>query len=774
MSKKKRRHHKKKFQPIAFHESLAVFAPEPASLTLQMPFLEESLAIGYDIFSTWARPRLEIASLYTVATWHDTRMVIRPFFAAFKAKRLIIAFVLLSVIGASGTGVFAYRMAQATIAKYQSQITSPNILLNVNRKGTTITDRDGQILYQGYGATEQVPVKIDDLPPALIQATLAAEDPSFYDHAGFSWKGTARAIFEDIKAHGKVQGGSTITQQLIKNSLLTSQKSYQRKFEEIVMSVVLEQRYSKRQILEMYLNKVYYGQGSYGVGSAAQTYFHKNAKDLTLDESALLAGLPLGPSRFDPSLSPSAAKARRDFVLEEMVGDGFITTAQSHAATAKTVTGYERVVAIKSPHFVFYVLSELRRLYGDKAVEEGGILVKTSLSSADQALGERLVAEQVARISAAHHATNGGLISLDPKTGDILAMVGSIDYNYPGFGSVNVTTSKLQPGSSFKPIGYAAAMKKGWNGATLIDDSPFQITQPDGTIYRPADYDGRFRGKVLLRRALGNSLNIPALHAIQFAGIESVISTASDLGITTLGDSSNYGISLILGSAEVKPLDMAAVYATFATGGLRVSPNGILQVLDRNGKDITKPRAAAVQVLDPRIVGMLTDILSDNNARIEEFGPNSPLKLSRPVAAKTGTTNDFRDNWTVGYTPNLVTAVWVGNNDHTPMISIDGITGAAPIWHDYMEAVLASMPLLGFEKPAGLVQLQICASDGGLANPWDPKTGEWFITDNLPTKQCSTKEPAKPADPAPIEPIIVPIQSGKPGKQSGFWPPGLN
>jgi membrane carboxypeptidase/penicillin-binding protein len=358
-------------------------------------------------------------------------------------------------------------------------------------------------------------------------------------------------------------------------------------------------------------------------------------------------------------------------------------------------------------------------------------------------------------------------------------MVGSINYNTPGFGAVNVTMSQLQPGSSFKPIAYATAFTKGWNGSTTVDDKPISLPQGDGTMYVPQNYDGKFRGKVTLRRALSNSLNIPAIQVLQFAGIDPTIAMAHNLGITSLNDRSRYGLSLVLGGGEVRPIDMATVYATFANNGTKVEPRSILKVSDRYGKDLTKPTVKPTQkVLDPRYAYMLTNILSDNNARIEEFGPNSPLKLSRPAAAKTGTTNDFRDNWTVGYTPSLATAVWVGNNDHSAMSNVDGITGAAPIWHDYMEMAHAGTAVQNFVPPAGITAAKVCSGDGGLASPGDTSGyEEVFLADQPLTRRCAsapnadafkrwfdqlknqatpTPPPANPAPSSPADPAPTP------------------
>lgn len=650
-----------------------------------------------------------------------------------------------------GVGVATF-LAASTYALYASEINNPALLMNKKKTGTTIVDRNGEVLFRGYGAIKRADVALTALPPELVEATLAAEDPDFYNHPGFSWRATARAIVQDIINRGKVQGGSTITQQLVKNALLSSEKKFTRKFREILLATELDRRYDKNKIIEMYLNQIYYGQGSYGVEAASQTYFKKPAQQLTLSQSALLAGLPLAPTRFDPSLNPESAEGRRNYVLERMQDLGYITDAELQLARQEPIEASANKVEIKAPHFVFYVLELLRQQYGEELVERGGITVHTTLDYQKQQLGQEIVKNQVARL-AANRASNGGLVAVDPGTGEILTMVGSIDYYEPKFGSVNVTLSQLQPGSSFKPFAYLTAFKKGWHGATQVQDKPLSLPAGDGTIYRPRNYDGTFRGPVLLRRALGNSLNIPAIEVLRYAGINETIQTAHDMGITSLNQPERYGVSLVLGGGEVSPLDMAQAYATLANYGRKVPLKAITRVEDRNAKDITRPnRQQPEQVVDPRLAFMITDILSDNNARVEEFGANSLLRLSRPAAAKTGTTDDFRDNWAIGYTPELVASVWVGNNDHSAMRNVSGITGAAPIWNQFMTAALRGRPATSFTAPDGLVRANVCSSNGGLSS--GAGIAEYFLRENVPTHRCTPpppKEEEKPKEEAKPE-----------------------
>jgi len=646
------------------------------------------------------------------------------------------------------------------------------MIMNKKNTGTTITDRNGEVLFQGYGAVDRSSIPFEEMPESIKQATLATEDPDFYNHAGFSWKGTARAAYQDIMHTGKVQGGSTITQQLVKNTLLSNEKSFTRKYKEVLLSMDMERRYRKDQLLQMYLNTIYYGQGAYGIEAAAETYFHKPAKDLTLEESALLAGLPQSPSRYDPNISLKAATERRNYVLDRMQERGYVSPAQTVVARQQPVVAGTREVVLKAPHFVFYVLDQLRQQYGEDMIENGGITVRTSLDYGKQVKAEEIVRSQIGKL-AGKNVTNGGLVSIDPTTGDIVSMVGSVDYNQPEFGAVNVTLAQLQPGSSFKPIAYLTAFSKGWNGATKVDDKPMSVPQGDGTAYTPNNYDMKFRGPVTLRRALANSLNIPAIEVLKFASIHDTISMAHTLGIQqpSLGDENRYGLSLVLGGGEVRPIDMARVYASFANQGTTVTPQAITRINDRFGKDITKrPPTTAKKAVDSRLSYMITNILSDNKSRIEEFGENTPLKLSRPAAVKTGTTNDFRDNWTVGYTPDLVTAVWVGNNNHSPMVGIDGITGAAPIWHDYMEMAHAGLPVHDFPVPEGVVFAKVCSTDGGLVDDKDPNgTTEVFLAEQKPTQRCGwaggsskpvpSQPQPRPATPAPNQPQPVTAQA---------------
>jgi 1A family penicillin-binding protein len=737
-------------RPAEFLESLGATPTLPAAPKINWPTLP---ALPNLPSSLPAMPGLGVLNHPTLwqdatALLHDSWMYGRRAVGQFFSKRARLAYSVMALAVVGAIGFAGVKIAATTLTQYSSELANPAFLLNQKDVGTTITDRNGVVLFQGYGAVNRQDIPFTQMPTSIKQATLAAEDPGFYSEPGFSVRGTARAALQDITHDDAAQGGSTITQQLVKNTLLNDQKSLTRKYQEVVLSVDLNQRYSKDQILQMYLNTVYYGEGAYGIESAAETYFHKPAKDLTLEESATLAGLPQSPSLYDPAINPDGAKTRRDYVLDRMQQYGYASPQAVSAAKAAPMIAGTADSTIKAPHFVFYVLSLLQQQYGENEIEHGGITVRTTLDYSQQQKAQAIVTNQVASLSS-HHVTNGGMISVDPHNGDILTMVGSVNYNQPGWGAVNTMLSQLQPGSSFKPIAYAEAFLKGWSGATEVNDEPMCWPVTGQAPYCPQDYSQKWSGPVLLRHALGNSLNIPALQVLAHAGLADTIALGHAMGIQSpsLGGNPNqYGLPLVLGAGDVRPIDMAAVYATFDEGGKTVVPRAILSVQDKYGQDITKPQTtgAGQQVLDPRVAYMITNLLSDNQARQPEFGLSNPLVLpGRPAAAKTGTTNDFDDNWTDGYTPNLVAVVWVGNNDHSPMQDVSGITGAAPIWQNYMEMATAGTPVEQFAVPAGVVFAKVCPSDGGLdTNPNDPNAiNEVFLAGQAPTQPCGAVSP---------------------------------
>mgnify|MGYP000521763160 CR=1 FL=1 len=628
-------------------------------------------------------------------------------------------------------------------AKYLEDAGDPNRLLKRNDIGTSIYDRNGKILYQAYGASEREYKSLDKIPQSMIYATLAAEDVNFFNHRGFSVRGTARALWANVTNRQISEGGSTITQQLAKNVFLEPERTYSRKYKELVLALSLEQRYTKEKILEMYLNDIYYGEQSFGIDEAAETYFQKDASELTLAEAASLAVIPPAPSAYNPISNPEYVDERRDVILDRMAQLGWASADEVKKAKSTELSYFPRKYFIRAPHFAMYVRDELVKQYGADQVERGGLKVYTSLDLDKQQIAEDIVTKHVRSLSSMN-VTNGSLVAMDPKTGEIIAMVGSSDWSNPTWGSVNVSLRPRQPGSSIKPLVYLSAFEKGWNGATKIEDKA--QSWPDGTggLWTPQNYDRKFHGTMVIRKALANSYNIPAIKVLEYVGVEQAINKMESLGISTLKDRSRFGLSLVLGGGEVKLLDMTSAYATMANYGSKTQPKPIVRVLNRYGEEITKSWPKTVTpVTDPRYTFQVTSILSDNEARKDMFGTNSPLKLSRPAAAKTGTTDDFKDNWTLGYTPNLTVGVWVGNSDGSAMArGVSGVTGAAPIWNQFMEEMFKFIPLEDFKEPAGMVRLAVCQSDGGIANPWDRSVAnEYFLAETKPTQPCRSVDP---------------------------------
>lgn len=587
-----------------------------------------------------------------------------------------------------------------------SDMPSPNNLRTLPTPTTTeFYDRNGVLLYRFYEGKNRTPVKLSDLPPYLIQASIAMEDKNFYYHPGIDITGIARAAIVFLQAN-EIQGGSTITQQLIKNTLLTPERTIERKTKEIILAFWTERIFTKNEILEMYFNEVPFGGTAWGIAAASQTYFNKPVSDLSLAESAYLAGLPASPTTYSPyGTNPDLAKSRQHLVLERMVEEGYITHSQSEEAFKEKLTIHEPLNEIHAPHFVMYLRNQLTEKYGGRFVSQGGLKIYTTLDLNLQNKAQEIVASEVDKIKNLL-VSNGAAMVTDARNGQILAMVGSKNYWETESGKFNVTTALRQPGSSIKPITYASAFKLGYSPGNIILDTPVTYKNFWET-YKPVNYDGKFHGAVTLRTALGSSYNIPAVKILNIIGIPEFIKTAHDLGITTLDEPERYGLSLTLGGGEVKLIDMMSVYGVFSQNGKKYQVKGVLKITDSKGALIEdNTQDLGVDVLQSAAAYMISDILSDNRARTPAFGTNSLLNIpGKTVAVKTGTTDSKRDNWTIGYSPEFVVGVWVGNNNNDPMHPSlsSGVTGAAPIWNKIMTEVLKDRPNLAFEKPASAV-----------------------------------------------------------------------
>jgi penicillin-binding protein 1C len=581
-------------------------------------------------------------------------------------------------------------------------------------QSTKIYDRTGNIvLYDVHGSVQRTAVTLDQISPYIQKAAIATEDDTFYTNAGVRPLSFLRAMAVDLFAGSYQQGGSTITQQVVKNSLLTQDKTIARKIEEIILAVRLTKAYSKDQILTTYLNETSYGGTIYGVQEASQYYFGVDAKDVDLAQAAYLAALPQAPTYYSPyGNHRDALDTREQFVLSRMKTLGVITDAEyTQAAAEKVQFSNEADAGIKAPHFVFYIREYLEQKYGADAVANGGLRVITTLDYDLQQKAEDTVAKWAPQMQQNFNATNEGLVAIDPTTGQILAMVGSRGYFDPTIdGMVNVTLANRQPGSSFKPFVYATAFEEGYTPDTVVFDLPTQFSTsclPSDNLnstppcYAPVNFDGQFRGPMTLRDAIAASENVPSVKVLYLAGIQNSIDTAASMGITTLGDPSQYGLTLVLGGGEVNLLEMTGAYAVFANDGIKNPPTGILRVEDSSGNVLEQYQNQATRVLDPQIVREVNDVLADNVARTPEFGAESPLQFDGyHVADKTGTTNDFRDVWVLGYTPGISVGAWAGNNDNTPMAKKIAAFIIAPMWHEFMAYALTKYPSADFPTPA--------------------------------------------------------------------------
>lgn len=667
----------------------------------------------------------------------------RPYYSSGKLSFLskfsnLVLFAILGVI-VLGLGIIIF---------FATQVPSPEELSSRGiAQATKIYDRNGELLYDIFKDQNRTPVKLEEIPEVVKQATIAIEDKDFYKHQGFSIIGIARGLVVAPLTQGKAEGGSTLTQQLVKNALLDPEWVGIRKIKELILSIQVERAYSKDQILEMYLNEIPYGGTAYGIESAANLYFGKSAKELNLAEASLLAGLPQQPSVYSPyGTHPELAKARQKEVLRRMTEDGYITKEQSEQAENEQLVyrTAQNEVGFKAPHFVLYVKQKLIEQFGDRMVEQGGLRVTTTLDYDLQERSQTIVADEIEGLGR-YKVGNGAAVVLDSKTGQILAMVGSKNYFAEDYdGNVNVALSLRQPGSATKPITYAAALQKGYTASTVFMDVKTEF--PGGADlpqYLPVNYDGQYRGPVQLRYALGNSLNIPAVKALALVGVKPVLDLGYRMGVTTWEPTQenvdSVGLSLVLGGREVRLLDLTSAFTVFANSGVRHDPVSILKVTDSEDKTLYEYKEDDGQkILDEGIAFIISNILSDNGARTAVFGPNSVLNIGgRTVAVKTGTTDEKRDNWAVGYTPSITVGVWVGNNDNTPMDPVvsSGVTGASPIWNKIMRQALANKPNEQFNQPGKVSNIDIDGLMGGKPRGGSPTRKEFFIGGTEPNSE---------------------------------------
>lgn len=626
----------------------------------------------------------------------------------------------------------------ATFFYYSRYLPDPNAWQD--RKiiqSTKIYDRENKaLLYEIHGEEKRTLIAYNDIPQIVKNATIVAEDAEFYNHSGVNFRGILRAILADVKDKKILEGGSSITQQLIKNAYLTPERTIGRKIKELILTISLERKYSKDEILNFYLNQIPYGSNSYGIEAAAQTYFNKSAKDLNTAEAVYLSAMPKAPSYYSPYGNHGEdLKLRANYILGRLYELKYISQENYHESKKLGVDFVDQKSNITAPHFVMFIRDYLNEKYGEDFVEKGGLKVTTTLDIELQKLAEKVV-EEGAKKNEIYNAKNAALTAIKPSTGEILAMVGSKNYFGepepegcdPGKScqfepNVNIATRLRQPGSSFKPFVYATAIANGFTPSTIIWDIPTEfnplcswngIAEPgvgQETCYKPKNYDGKFRGPVTIKQALSNSLNVPSVKVLYLAGINNSIDTAENMGITTLKDRSRYGLSLVLGSAEVKLLEMVSAYGVFAEEGIKRETTGILKIEDGNGKVLEEYKEQGQRVINEETAREINDILSDNNARSPMFGLYGPLSLGEiPAAAKTGTTQDpvdetkARDAWIIGYTPSLVAGVWVGNNNNVPIEKGGaGVAAAGPIWHDFMISALKNKPIETFNKPNQIV-----------------------------------------------------------------------
>ncbi|MCA9919681.1 MAG: PBP1A family penicillin-binding protein, partial [Anaerolineales bacterium] len=602
-----------------------------------------------------------------------------------------------------------------------------------------IYDRNGNELFSlaDPNMGNRTRVSLDQISPYLIQATIATEDSRFYENFGFDTVAILRAVWQAAQEGEAVSGASTITQQVVRATLLDederTQRTFRRKVREIILAAEMYNTYDKDTILEIYLNEIYYGNLAYGIEAAAETYFNKSAADLTLAEASLLAGLPQSPASWDPYTAPQLAIGRQSEVLTLMASEQYISTAEAQAALNETNAFiYDMTPPVRDitfPHFTVTVLQQAEELLGAQSIYRGGLRIHTTLDPNAQRLAETTLANARPNINAAG-ANNAAMVVLEPNTGEILALVGSVDFDDEAIsGQVNMALAPRQPGSTIKPFVYLSAMEQGWTPATLIWDVPTSFPNGANPPYEPKNYDNEFHGPLRLRPSLGNSYNIPAVKALEFVGVCNFIANVQKIGLTSLQDPGcveqgaprNYGLALSLGGGEISPLEMAGAFGVLANQGNFIAPFTIRRIENSAGEILFEepaPDPAVTQVVRPAHAYLLSDILSDNSARQPEFGVNNTLVIpGHRVAAKTGTSGtdafDVRDAWTIGYTPQVVTAVWVGNTNNEPIgQGQSGTRVASPIWNSFMSQYLANKQPVDFIRPSSVVDVEICSESG--------------------------------------------------------------
>ncbi len=615
-------------------------------------------------------------------------------------KRIVISFLLLILAG--------FLTIFIALAWFSRGLPNPDQLIQREiAQTTTIYDRSGEhVLYEVHGDEKRTLMELEAIPDYIKQATIAIEDRNFYRHRGFSMWAIFRTMVTNF-LRGERAGGSTLTQQFVKNAILGPEKKYSRKIKELVLAQRIEKRFTKDEILQMYLNEIPYGSNAYGVAAASQKYFNKNVQDINLAEAALLAALPQAPSLYSPyGPNKELLLGRKDYILKIMYDQGYINEQEKNAAQSYEIVFAGPETNIKAPHLVMYVRSLLAKTYGEKTIEQGGLKIYTTIDWDLQQTAEKIIKEKIEEYGERYQATNASLVAIDPKTGQILVMVGSRDFfNNDIDGQVNVALSNRQPGSSLKPLIYSSLFELGYTPDTILYDVETNFSTNPAEPYRPRNYDHQERGPIDIRHSLANSINIPAVKAIYLADIKRVLDLAENMNYSTFSDRSRFGLALVLGGGEVKLLEHVNAYSAFAREGTMSAHASILRVEDRDGKILQEYELEEKKVLTSQSARAINNILSDNQARAITFGLNSQLNIqNRQVAAKTGTTNDFRDAWAIGYTPSLVAGVWVGNSNNDKMSrGASGSTVAAPIWNQFMQYALKDHPKEVF-KPLEIIK----------------------------------------------------------------------